>query len=175
RGRADAAAARARVAGRRAARLGRSARRRGGGRAAAGRGAARGPLPGGGVICVAGAPGGGYIRAQRAKEVRMGLFSPRRPNLPALRPGAANSIPVSQVDLGKRYDVYCADAGYDRLYEDVRFVGIRTFDRVTEHTPGLIGGFLELEAADGSRCLIPSFGIRLICEHGTRPAFKVLR
>ena len=38
-----------------------------------------------------------------------------------------------------------------------------------------MGGFLEIEARDGSRLLIPSFGIQLLCEHGTRPEFKVTR
>jgi hypothetical protein len=79
------------------------------------------------------------------------------------------------VDLSKRYDVYCTDIGHDRLYENVRFVGIRTFERIREFSSGLVGGFLELEAVDGSRWLIPSFGIRLICEHGTQPEVKFLR
>jgi hypothetical protein len=79
------------------------------------------------------------------------------------------------VDLSKRYDVYCAEFNHDRLYENVRFVCIRTFDRISEFGSGLAGGYLEIEAEEGSRWLIPAFGIRLICEHGTQPAFKVLR
>jgi hypothetical protein len=67
------------------------------------------------------------------------------------------------------------DLGHDRLYENVRFVCIRTFERIHKFSSGLIGGFLEVEALDGSRGLIPSIGIRLICEHGTPPVFKVLR
>jgi hypothetical protein len=104
----------------------------------------------------------------------MGLFNsrPKPPSLPARPP---SEIPIAQVDLSKRYDVYCTEINYDRLYENVRFVCIRTFDRVDKFSSGLIGGFLEIEAVDGSRTLIPSFGIRLICEHGTQPSFKVLR
>jgi hypothetical protein len=71
--------------------------------------------------------------------------------------------------------VYCSLTGEERVYEDVRFVGIRTFDRQTEFSSGLISGFLEIEARDGARLLIPSFGIQLLCEHGTRPAYKVTR
>jgi hypothetical protein len=104
----------------------------------------------------------------------MGLFR-SRPKL--LSPGIAeaNQIPIAPVDLSKRYDVYCTDFNHDRLYENVRFVGIRTFERIRDFSSGLAGGFLEIEAADGSRWLIPNFGIQLICEHGNQPVYKVLR
>src|SRR5262245_11940072 len=104
----------------------------------------------------------------------MGIFNSRRSETP--RPAeATNEIPITYVDLSKRYDVYCTDFGHDRLYENVRFTGIRTFERITKFFSGAVGGLLELEAVDGSRWLIPNFGIRLICEHGTQPVFKVLR
>jgi hypothetical protein len=104
----------------------------------------------------------------------MGLFHSRQ-QPPNPRVEDANRIPIAPVDLSKRYDVYCTDINHDRLYEDVRFVGIRTFEHIGKFSSGLVGGFLEIEAVDGSRWLIPSFGIRLICEHGTQPVFKVLR
>jgi hypothetical protein len=84
-------------------------------------------------------------------------------------------IPVLPFDLSRRYDIHCSEIGYDRLFENVRFVCVRTFDRINEFSSGLLGGYLEIEAADGARCLIPTFGIRAICEHGVQPAFKVLR
>lgn len=62
----------------------------------------------------------------------------------------------------------------ERLYENVRFIGIRTFERPTEYSLGL-GGFLEVEATDGARILIPQFGIQLMCEHGAKPVYKILR
>src|SRR5260370_39424057 len=105
----------------------------------------------------------------------MGLFSSRQPKAPSPRLEPANEIPITQVDFSKRYDVYCTDIDHDKLYEDVRFVGIRTFDRITEFSSGYVSGYLEIEAVDGSRWLIRSFGIQLICEHGTQPVFKVLR
>ena len=104
----------------------------------------------------------------------MGLFSYGQPKTPPPLPVAANQIPITQVDFSKRYDVYCSDLDHDKLYENIRFVGIRTFDRITEFS-GLVNGYLEIEAADGSRWFIPTFGIQLICEHGTRPVYKVLR
>src|SRR3954447_2581589 len=104
----------------------------------------------------------------------MGLFNSRRPPLPP-PPPAAGPIPVLPVDVTKRYDVYCSDVGHDRLYEAVRFVGIRSFERISEFGSGFIDGFLEIETPDGARVLIPRFGIRLICEHGTPPRYKILR
>ena len=105
----------------------------------------------------------------------MGLFNSRQPKSSPPPPELANQIPITQVDLSKRYDICCTDQAHDRLYEDVRFVGIRTLERITEFSSGLLGGFLEIEAVDGSRWLIPGMYIRLICEHGVQPAFKVLR
>ncbi len=103
----------------------------------------------------------------------MGLFSSSQPVTVA--PSAAkpaNPIPITQIDTGKWYDVYCAMTGEDRLYEKVRFVGARTFERITEYSSG---SFLEIETADGTRALIPRFGIHLICEHGVPPIYKGLR
>src|SRR5262249_16662961 len=103
-----------------------------------------------------------------------GFFNSRQ-KLPSPQPEATSQIPITQVDLSKRYDIYCADINHDRVYEDVRFVGIRTFERTSEFSSGLVDGFLEIEAVNGSRWLIPNFGIGLICEHGTEPVFRVLR
>jgi hypothetical protein len=108
------------------------------------------------------------------KERWMGLFHSRRKD-PSPDAGESSPIPIAPVDLSKRYDVYCRDFNHDRLYENVRFVGIRTFERIREYSSGLLSGFLEIEAPDGSRWLIPNYGIQLICEHGTQPVFKVLR
>jgi hypothetical protein len=98
----------------------------------------------------------------------MGLFNSRRPQ--AQRPVSepTNELPTIPVDLTKRYDVYCFEVNHDRLYENVQFVSFRTLKDMFQ-------GFLEIETADGVRSLIPTFHIRLICEHGAPPAFKVLR
>jgi hypothetical protein len=112
----------------------------------------------------------------------MFLFNPRPKSEPRQEPAKAKSrqeppkpIPIAPVDLSKRYDLYCTAIDHDRLYENVRFIGIRTFDHISEFSSGLVGGFLEIEATDGSRLLIPNFGIQMICEHGTQPFGKVLR
>ena len=103
----------------------------------------------------------------------MGLFQFGKSNSPQPPPEPASPIPFAQIDLGKRYDVYCTVFTEVRLYENVRFLAFRTFERITEFTP--ISGYLEVEAMDGSRMLISSHTIQLMCEHGTQPTFKVLR
>jgi hypothetical protein len=84
-------------------------------------------------------------------------------------------IPITPIDLSKRYDIYCSFVTEDRLYEDVRIAGIRTFARETKFSSGLIGGYIEIEARDGTRVMIPHIHIRILCEHGSQPAYKVLR
>lgn len=115
----------------------------------------------------------GCVRARGV--TKLGLFNFRRPTVAGQRVAPSDQIPITPIDLSKRYDVYSTEYSHDRLYEGVRFVAIRTFDRISQYSSGLVGGYLEIEVADGAKCLIPSFGIRLICEHGTQPAYKVLR
>ena len=104
------------------------------------------------------------------------FFRPPKSSPPSEPPVPTAGIPTFYFDLSKRYDVYVTESShYDRLYENVLFVGIRTFDRITEYSSGLISGYLEIETADGIRCLLPGYGIRLICEHGAQPAFQIVR
>ena len=86
-----------------------------------------------------------------------------------------DTIPINAIDLSKRYDLYCITQRDERLYEDMRFVGIRTFERMRQYSSGLIGGYLEIEARDGTRMLISYHQVRMICEHGAQPKYKVLR
>src|SRR5262249_43302482 len=72
---------------------------------------------------------------RRRKGGHMGLFNSRRSEAPR-QTEPTGKIPISQVDLSKRYDVYYTDIGHDRLYENVRFVGIRTFERITDFSSG---------------------------------------
>lgn len=39
----------------------------------------------------------------------------------------------------------------------------------------LIGGYLEIETRQGARMMIPHMRMFMICEHGSRPDYKVLR
>lgn len=63
----------------------------------------------------------------------------------------------------------------ERLYEDVKIGGIRTFERMKQYSSGLIGGYIEIEARDGTRMMISLHQIRLICEHGLQPKYKTLK
>ena len=109
----------------------------------------------------------------------MGLFGNRK--LQALEQAllpktqAPSLIPVAQIDPSKRYDVYCVVANEERLYENVKFLSIQCFDRPPDYIHGVVGGYLEIEAEDGSKMLIPHYGIQLLCEHGTEPVYHVLR
>jgi hypothetical protein len=103
----------------------------------------------------------------------MGFFDFGKPKSePAPPPRTESPILISQIDLSKRYDIYCTQGNEDRVYEDVRLVGIRSLEPPRDY---MSGSFVELEAADGSRILISQYGIQMICEHGTQPKFRVLR
>jgi hypothetical protein len=104
----------------------------------------------------------------------MGLFrsNAKQPPEP---PSSANQLPVAPFEFNKRYDVYCSVFEEERVYENIKFVGIRTFEPLPQVTLALIGGYLEIETASGARLFIPSFGIKLICDHGTQPEFKMLQ
>jgi hypothetical protein len=109
----------------------------------------------------------------------MSLFkSPRggSPDSPEPPKPPIGAILVSVMDLSKRYDLYCSTPSEDRLYEDVKIIGIRTFEpKKLEYGTSLIGGYLEIEAHNGARMMIPHLRMYMICEHGTQPDYKVLR
>jgi len=105
----------------------------------------------------------------------MSLFKNPRGELPET-PEPDNPIPVTLIDLSKRYDIYCSIPGEDRLYEDVRIVAIRTFEKKKQDFGmALIGGYLEIETRNGARMMIPHIRMYMICEHGSQPDYKVLR
>jgi hypothetical protein len=83
-------------------------------------------------------------------------------------------VPVIPFDVTRRYDIYCSLVTEQRLYQNVKLTGIRTFDKITHFSSGALGGLLEIEAADGTRMLIPQHGIQMICEHGAQPKYRVL-
>lgn len=105
----------------------------------------------------------------------MGLFNSGKQQPPQKREAVMDEIPTTSIDRSKRYDVYCSVMGEERMYEAVKFVGIKTFHKVDEYSSGLVSGYLEIEAVDGARMMIPSFSIQLLCEHGNQPTFRVLR
>jgi hypothetical protein len=106
----------------------------------------------------------------------MSLFRSSRRESPALPTPLDELIPVRVFDLSKRYDLYCSTPSEDRLYEDVKIVGIRSFEKKKhEFSTALIGGYLEIEARNGARMMVPHLRMYMICEHGAQPSYKVLR
>ncbi len=106
----------------------------------------------------------------------MSLFKTPRGDSPESPQTAHGSIPVTVFDWSKRYDLYCSTPSEDRLYEDVKIIAIRTFERKKhEYSTALIGGYIEIEAHNGTRMMIPHLRMYMICEHGSQPVYKVLR
>src|SRR3989442_71794 len=103
----------------------------------------------------------------------MSLFKPAK-DKPSDSPDAESPVPVTPFDVTRRYDIYCSLIGEQRIYENVRLAGIRTFDKITQFSSGALGGLLEIEAANGTRMLIPQHGIQMICEAGAHPSYKVV-
>jgi hypothetical protein len=108
----------------------------------------------------------------------MNIFKTPADNSPEVlkSPEPGSSIPVTMFDLSKRYDIYCYIPSEDRLYEDVRIVGIKTFEsKKNDFMTALIGGYIEIEAKNGTGMMIPHIRVYMICEHDAQPAYKVLR
>src|SRR5262245_36328735 len=101
----------------------------------------------------------------------MGLFGTGPTKPPFEFSKQQSDVPVRQIDLMKRYDVYYSHMGEDRIYENVRFIGIRTFEPIGGFSAGVVSGYLEIEAANGTQFMIPNFSIQLICEHGVHPTY----
>ena len=79
---------------------------------------------------------------------------------------AKRRLTRGQIDLTKRYDVYCMVQDKEIVYENVAFVALRSIEK--QEGP-IYGGFFEIEGGNGGRCLVKEFNIYLICEHGTQP------
>jgi hypothetical protein len=105
----------------------------------------------------------------------MALFrgANREPEQPDGTP-AGNELPVLPIDFSKRYDIYCSYHAEERLYENMRIVGIRTMEKQRPYS-SVIGGYIEIEDPGGKRVMIPHLHIHMICEHGLEPEYKVLR
>jgi hypothetical protein len=92
----------------------------------------------------------------------------------AVKSEKGSGLKVTQLDLEKRYDIYHCIQNEERLYENVKFVGLRSIEEKSGYGSAL-GSYYELETVFGSRMLISTYGVHLICDHGTKPAYKVYR
>src|SRR5262245_34262178 len=105
----------------------------------------------------------------------MGLFKRPTPSLPDFFEAIKSPLPIEHVDISKRYDLYCYFAQEVRLYENIKITALRTLEDIPRKSRSLIGAFLEIEAPDGTRIMIPKLHVHAICEHGVQPSYKVLR
>jgi hypothetical protein len=85
-----------------------------------------------------------------------------------------HGLEISILDLEKRYDIYQCAHREERLYENVKLIGLRNWQKSTQYE-SVFGCFLEIETLYGLKMLISTVGTNLICEHGTKPMFKVFR
>jgi hypothetical protein len=75
-------------------------------------------------------PEDGKSRSPPARIDLMGFFNSKpQPQQPW---GSDMALPLLHVDLTKRYDIYLREIEHDRLYENVQFMSLRSFDRITD-------------------------------------------
>jgi hypothetical protein len=102
----------------------------------------------------------------------MPLFSKKDDQDVSGRAGSANRLPITQLDLSLRYDIYASDINEDRVYENVRINGMKTLDKADETTGFYVEGWLEIETDDGVRMLIRPIQIDHMCEAGVIPKYR---
>jgi hypothetical protein len=103
----------------------------------------------------------------------VGLFRKPTMQLPSFENKIKSPLPLEHIDVTKRYDVYCLVRDEERLYENVRFVAVRTLDDISTGFSNF-GGLVEIEATDGTRIMLTKFDIHTVCEHGVSPQYKVV-
>lgn len=83
------------------------------------------------------------------------------------------TIPITDLDLTIRYDIYCSDGYNDRLYSNVSINGYKTLSRNSDY-PSAFEEFLELETKTGTRMLIRTMAIDTMCEAGVEPIYRLV-
>jgi hypothetical protein len=81
--------------------------------------------------------------------------------------------PDSQVDLTKRYDVYCTRRGQAIVYRNVLFKGIKSL--FSGGTYDVLSQFFEMEHINGDRVFISRTEINAFCEHGRNLGMEYIR
>jgi ATP-dependent Clp protease ATP-binding subunit ClpA len=78
-----------------------------------------------------------------------------------------NSSP-EEVDITRRYDVYCWEGDQTTVYRNALFKGTTTLLQTEDYD--LAAHYIELEQADGRTVFIARSSLIKFCEHGTDPA-----
>jgi hypothetical protein len=88
--------------------------------------------------------------------------------------GSKSPIPIASIDLAKRYDIYYSAMRENWVFQNTKFLGVKTLERMNQFSSGLIGGWVEIEASNGTKMLIRNHSIYMICETGSTPIYKVI-
>jgi hypothetical protein len=79
---------------------------------------------------------------------------------------------IEEVDITKRYDVYCREHSQEVIYRNVLFKGVRKLFPDAKYDSG--SKFVEIELADKQIIFIARYTVMKFCEHGVRPASEDL-
>ena len=75
---------------------------------------------------------------------------------------------IEEVDITKRYDVYCREHSQEVIYRNVLFKGVRKLFPDVKFDSG--SKFVEIELADKQIMFIARYTVMKFCEHGVRPS-----
>jgi ClpA/ClpB-like protein len=76
------------------------------------------------------------------------------------------------VDITKRYDVYCRDHEREVVYRNALLKGVKTLFKMREYDS--FAEFMEIEQADGHTVLVSKHSLSKLCEHGVQPTPEVV-
>jgi hypothetical protein len=79
---------------------------------------------------------------------------------------------IEEVDLTKRYDVYCREQTQEVIYRNVRFKGVRKLFPEVKFDSG--SKFVEIELEDKRIMFIARCTVMKFCEHGVKPTSQEL-
>jgi hypothetical protein len=77
-----------------------------------------------------------------------------------------------EVDITKRYDVYCRDHEREVVYRNALLKGVKTLFKMREYDS--FAEFMEIEQADGQTVLVSKHSLSKLCEHGAQPTPEVV-
>ena len=86
------------------------------------------------------------------------------------KPDPGIALPLCNLDLDQRYDVYTGWSGRARLYKNVKINGLRVFQKITGFTSS---GLIELEDVDGDKVMILASLVSMVTEAGVEPKCKL--
>jgi hypothetical protein len=98
---------------------------------------------------------------------------PAEPPLPQAPPDPISTeTTFQQIDIARRYDVYCAETGQRIvIYRKVQFKSVQRL--LTTQKLGVMSDFYELVMASGKSVFVTAHSIIKFHEHGVEPVAEV--